>query len=134
MPLLAISALMRLIASAIGTALLTRTTPSSLSALTAEAAMTRRNTASSNMPKFLKQLAKRPVMGALLSIRQCGLHGFRHRMSVRAGNMKCELALNSIATGYRTDWATAFQTPANPASDGLTHPVGGPLRAAPTGK
>src|SRR5437870_4564799 len=133
MPLLAISALMRVIASAIGTALLTRTMPSSLSALTAEAATTRRNVASSDMPKFVKRLANCPVMGGLLSIRQCDLHGFRHRMSVRAGNMKCELALNSIATGYRTDWATAFQTPANPTSDGLTRSAG-PLRAAPTGK
>jgi hypothetical protein len=53
---------MRLIASAIGTALLTRTTPSSLSALTAEAAATRRNTASSGMPKFVKRLAERPVI------------------------------------------------------------------------
>ena len=37
MPLPAMSALMRVIASAIGTALLTRTMPSSLSALAAEA-------------------------------------------------------------------------------------------------
>src|SRR5712692_9394882 len=127
MPLLAISALMRVIASAIGTALLTRTMPSSLSAHAAEAAATRRNTSSSGIPKFAKRLVKRRVMERLLLMCQCRLHGFRRRMSVRAGDMKCELALNSIAAGYRhrsihggyrTDCATAFQTPGNPASDG----------------
>src|SRR5437762_10910537 len=40
-------------------------------------------------------------MGRLLLIRQCRLHGFRHRMGVGADDMKCELALNSIADGYR---------------------------------
>lgn len=53
-------------------------------------------------------------------------------MTGTTGDMKCELALNSIAAGYRpaqatsvsipggyrTHWATAFQTRGIPASDG----------------
>src|SRR6266581_3472180 len=66
MPLLAISALMRLIASAIGTALLTRTIPSSLSARAAEATETTRNSISSDMPKLAKRWVKRRVMERLL--------------------------------------------------------------------
>jgi len=55
-------------------------------------------------------------------------------MSVQAGEMKCELALDSIAAGYRhgsirggyrTDCATAFQTRGNPASDGVNARLAG---------
>src|SRR6266702_3241621 len=66
MPLLAISALMRAIASAIGTALLTRTMPSSLSARASEATETTRNSISSDMPKLAKRWVKRRVMERLL--------------------------------------------------------------------
>src|SRR5882757_11435266 len=126
MPLPAIPALMRVIASAIGTALLTRTMPSSLSAHAAEAAAkSRHSSSSSGMPKFAKRLAKRPVMERLLLMCQCSLHGFRNRMIAQVNDMKCELALNLIAAGYRTDWVTAFQTPCEPASDGA-RPIGGP--------
>src|SRR5882672_3707815 len=55
-------------------------------------------------------------------------------MTVRARKMKYELALNSIAAsycpcsirgGYRTHWATAFQTRGIPASDGVSARLAG---------
>src|SRR5438046_9541560 len=54
-------------------------------------------------------------------------------MTVGTGEMKWELALNSIAAGYRSDWVTAFQTPWGPASDGGT-PDWPPLAGGPDWK
>ena len=62
MPLAAISALMRVIASDIGTALFTRTIPSSLSALADEATDIRRNMSSSDVRKFTTRCLKRSFM------------------------------------------------------------------------
>src|SRR6266581_6035860 len=115
MPLLAISALMRLIASAIGTALLTRTIPSSLSARAAEATETTRSSISSDMPKLAKRWVKRRVMVRLLFLGACRLHGFGHRMTAGTGEMKCELALNSIAPGYRLRYAVGYRLRYAPA-------------------
>jgi hypothetical protein len=52
MPLPAMSALMRVTASEIGTALFTRTMPSSLSALAEETADTRMNISSNDVQRF----------------------------------------------------------------------------------
>src|SRR5260370_26694088 len=70
MPLLAISALMRVIASAIGTALLTRTIPSSLSAQAQEAANTNSKINASGAQNFGRRLA-RFLMGRLLFVGAC---------------------------------------------------------------
>src|SRR6266702_2887897 len=67
MPLLAISALMRVIASAIGTALLRRTTPSSLSAQAQEAANTNSKMNASGPQNLGRRLAIF-LMGRLLFV------------------------------------------------------------------
>src|SRR3974390_763283 len=68
MPLTAMSALMRMIASHIGTALLTRTMPSSLSARAAEQATATRIAKSSNeVVQFAKRSVIRRIMSVLLS-------------------------------------------------------------------
>src|SRR6516162_3749692 len=68
MPLAAISALMRMIASAIGMALLTRTMPSPLSARAAEQATATRMKKSNNEARlFAKRKVMRRVMSVLLS-------------------------------------------------------------------
>jgi len=76
-------------------------------------------------------------MGNLLLMRQCRRHGFQHRMSAPAGNMKCELALNSIAAGYRL-----LDTPrlSNRLGNGISNAVRSSLKwgcarlAAPCGR
>ena len=79
MPLPAISALMRVIASAIGTALLTLTMPSSLSAEAVDHA----NASSSEAQSMARRLIERRVMarfmGSLL-VGACAPHGFQGRM------------------------------------------------------
>ena len=65
-PLPAISALMRVMASAIGTALLTRMMPLSLSARAPVAMEATINSISGDMPKLAKRAVKRRVMVRLL--------------------------------------------------------------------
>src|SRR4029079_3174919 len=71
MPFAAMSALIRLIASVIGTALLTRTMPSSLSAGAAEVGERKSKASSSVTQKLAERLAKWAVIGNLLSIGAC---------------------------------------------------------------
>src|SRR5882724_9705107 len=97
MPLPAISALIRVIASAIGTALLTLTMPSSLSA---EAAETTQNASSSEAQRMARRLIKRRFMASFL-VGACPPHGFQGRMPAQACHEKYASALKSIEAGYR---------------------------------
>jgi hypothetical protein len=113
----AMSALTRLIASDMGTALFTRTTPSSLSA----DAGAPRNT----ITRATQNSTTRSFIGRLLFV----VHDedrFKHRMIVRMPEMKCTVALNLIAAryctqpmpgGYQIDCATVFPTVADSVCD-----------------
>src|SRR5438094_3843502 len=126
MPLPAISALMRVMASDIGTALLTRTMPSSLSAQAREATPVRTRTSSSGAQKFRMREVRGRVIGGSCRVAHAGSMLSTGRMNAHIGIMKCVGALKSIAAryrgamhrGYRTDWASAFLMPHDPASDG----------------
>jgi len=54
-------------------------------------------------------------MVRLLFLGACRLHGFGHRMTAGTGEMKCELALNSIAPGYRLRYAVGYRLRYAPA-------------------
>src|SRR6266702_748720 len=128
MPLLAMSALMRVIASAIGTALLTRTMPSSLSALAEEATDISRNISASEVQKFKMRFFMGRLLFLVLSLAHAGNSGFDHRMDSPRRWLKYRLALKSIAVrycrlpmlgGYQTHGATVFPTGGRASCDGL---------------
>src|SRR5947209_16905083 len=96
MLLAAMSALIRVMASAIGTALLRRTMPSSLSALAEESA----DVSVSIRSNGVQSLNKRFFMVASCPVAHAPSHGFVRRMDAPRRRLKYNLALKSIVGRY----------------------------------
>src|SRR5438477_263791 len=129
MPLVAISALMRMIASCIGTALLTRTMPSSLSARAEEMIPVRKIASNIGMNKFARWSVKRRVIGVSCRLGACQQHAFERQdgRSLQEYEMRKRSEIDSrplyrpaMPRGYRTDRLSVFPKPRDPAFDGAT--------------